>query len=164
MKFRVENRIDALPDAVQAAYLDPAFYAAMLEMPKISPPEVIERRDDGNTVHMRVRYAFSGDLPSAARRVLDPAKLTWVNELTVHSTEQRTEFRMVPDYYRNKIRFDGRYRFEADRGETVQVIEGDLVVRYPIVGPLVERAILTGMREHLQQEAEFLAQWARSQS
>ncbi|HZT66893.1 MAG TPA: DUF2505 domain-containing protein [Acidimicrobiales bacterium] len=162
MKFHVENRILADRDAVQAAYLDPAFYSAMVDMPKISPPEVVGREEQGDVILMKVRYRFSGDLPPAARRVLDPDKLTWVNESTVDLAEHRTEFRMVPDNYGNRIRFGGTYRFEQVDAATVQVIEGDLVVRYPIVGPLVERAILSGMREHLEQEAAFLEQWTAS--
>jgi hypothetical protein len=40
-------------------------------------------------------------------------------------------------------------------------MEGDLRVRYPVVGGLVERAIVVGMRQHLGEEARILERWLR---
>jgi hypothetical protein len=34
-------------------------------------------------------------------------------------------------------------------------------VRYPVVGGLVERAIIVGMRQHLGEEARILERWLR---
>lgn len=72
---------------------------------------------------------------------------------------------MVPDHYGSRMTCTGHYRFE-ERGPalTEQVVEGDLVIHYPVVGRLVERAILTGMRQHLSEEARLLERRAQAQS
>jgi hypothetical protein len=36
-------------------------------------------------------------------------------------------------------------------------VEGDLTVSYPLVGRAVERAILSGLQDHLAGEADLLA-------
>ena len=165
MRFRVDQTIRAPRAVVEEAFLDPEWYAALEAMPNIDRPHLLgTQEEDADTVHVRVQYAFNGHLPPAARRVLDPGKLTWVNEATVHRGDHRTDFRMVPDHYPDRLRFWGSYRFEEDDGMTHQIIEGDLIVRYPIVGPLVERAILTGMRQHLAEEAKLLESWAQDRS
>jgi hypothetical protein len=125
-------------------------------MPNIKAPELLAMEEDGDLVHLRFRYAFSGDLPSAARRVLDPARMTWIHQETIHRTEHRSEFEMIPEYYKDKMICSGGYLLEEKGSDTNQRLEGDLVIRYPIVGRLVEKAILSGLRQHLAQEARLL--------
>ena len=50
--------------------------------------------------------------------------------------------------------------YHGDRA-TRQLIGGDLRVRYPIVGGLVERALVIGLREHVGEEARILERWLR---
>ncbi|HZU72448.1 MAG TPA: DUF2505 family protein [Acidimicrobiales bacterium] len=160
MRFRLTQAIRAPRTLVEDAFLDPGFYRALGEMPNLGEPEVLDLAEEGEVVVLRVRYRFAGQLPSAARRVLDPAKLTWVQESQMRRSDHQAEFRILPDYYANRLSCQGQYYFhEADEG-TDQVVEGDLVVRYPLVGPLVERAILSGMRDHLVDEARILEGWA----
>ncbi|HET6966301.1 MAG TPA: DUF2505 family protein [Acidimicrobiales bacterium] len=164
MRFRVSTSIAAPRKLVEDAFVDPDFYGELGDLPNIRAPEVLSIEQDGDVVHLRIRYALEADLAPAVRRVLDPEKITWVEESTVHRAEHCTEFRMVPDHYVNRMECVGSYRFEdSETGGTEQVVEGDLVIRYPLVGRLVERAILTGMRQHLTEEGRLLERWAQRQ-
>lgn len=156
MRFRVDNPIALARSVVEEAFLDPAFYHSLGEMPNIRAPDLLSLVEEGDEVHLRLRYAFNGSLSPAARRVLDPDKITWVHEETVHRGAHRSEFRMIPDHYRARMTCSGTIELEDVGGTTNQRIEGDLVIRYPLVGPLVERAILMGMRQHLAEEARLL--------
>ncbi len=160
MHFTVDQPIAAPCDRVEAALVDPAFYRTLAAMPNIGEPEVLERVEQDGRVRLRVRYAFTGNLAPPARRVLDPAKLTWVVESSVDRAAHRTTFRMVPDHYRDRLECDGSYTLRPNGPDaTVQHIEGDLRVHYPIVGKLAERGIVQGLKEHMAQEAAVLEQW-----
>ncbi|HWC39630.1 MAG TPA: DUF2505 family protein [Acidimicrobiales bacterium] len=165
MKFSVEQVIAAPRHAVEAAFIEPGFYAALGEMSAIRPPELLERRFEGpndNLVHLRVQYAFSGNLSGPARAVLDPARLTWVDESTFDRAAHRIDFEIVPDHYADRLECRGWYQFEpAGEQSTRQLMGGDLRVRYPAVGGLVERAIIAGMRQHVGEEARILERWLR---
>lgn len=162
MRFRVSTNIAAPRDVVEEAFVDPAFYAELGALPNIRAPEVLSIEEDGDVVHLRIHYALQAKLAPAVRRVLDPEQITWVEESTVHRGRHYTEFRMVPEHYANRMDCSGSYRFEeAGDGTTQQVVEGDLVIHYPVVGRLVEKAILTGMRQHLTEEARLLEQRSR---
>jgi hypothetical protein len=160
MRFRFTQPISAPRSRVEDAFLDPTFYRALGRIPNLGDPEVLDMEEAGDLVILRVRYRFAGQLPSAARRVLDPAKLTWVQQSEVNRAEHLTEFRIYPDHYANRLSCRGSYLFEELGHRTDQVVQGDIVVRYPLVGPLVERAILSGMRDHLVEEARILEDWA----
>jgi hypothetical protein len=41
------------------------------------------------------------------------------------------------------------------------VAEGDLRVRFPLVGGRVERAIVSGLEEHAELEAQVMTRWLR---
>jgi hypothetical protein len=164
--FSVDQPIAAPVERVEEAFVDPGFYKALGAMPAIGDPEVLECSErsecserDGQ-VFLRVRYAFTGDLAAPARRVLDPDKLTWVVESTVDRNTKTTEFRMLPDHYANRLECAGSYTLVADGpGRTVQQMEGDLRVNYPVVGRLAERGILVGLKEHIAEEAHVLERW-----
>jgi hypothetical protein len=159
MRFEIEQVITGPVDAVARVYTEPRFYELLGELPKLGRPEVIARREVGSVVHLSVRFRFTGNLSPAVTRVVDPAKLSWVEE-SAHDLEHHTvTFHMRPDNYADRLRFEGSYRFEpvGDR-QTRRVAEGEVVVRVPIVGRAVEGAIVSGLREHLAAEVEVVEQ------
>lgn len=152
MRFAIEQRFAADVDAVAAAYADPALYVALVGLPKLSRPDVVGHEVDGDRVVLQVRYRFGGDLSPAARAVIDPERLTWV-ERSVHDLGARTAtFTMVPDHYADRFQCRGSYRFEAIDGGCRRRGEGDLRVKALLVGGAVEGAIVSGLKEHLVDE------------
>lgn len=160
MHFNVDQPIAAPVDRVEEALVDPRFYKALASMPNIGDPDVLECTERDGEVLLRVRYAFTGELAAPARRVLDPAKLTWVVESTVDRSTNTTAFQMLPDHYANRLTCSGRYTLvgTADDG-TIQRMEGDLRVNYPVVGRLAERGIFLGLKENVAQEAAIIERW-----
>ena len=156
MKFSIEQRFAAAADDVARAYADPNLYVALQDLPKLSQPDVVGHAVDGDVVTLEVRYRFAGELSSAARAVIDPARLTWV-ERSVHDlATNATTFTMLPDHYADRFRCSGSYRFEAAKGGTSRRGEGDLRVRVLLVAGAVEGAIVSGLKEHLVDEVPIV--------
>lgn len=152
MRFTIDQHFRASPDAVARAYADPDLYLALQNLPKMSRPEVLSHQSNGDEVLLQIRYRFSGNLSPAARAVLDPARLTWVEHATHNLVSRTTTFHMVPDHYGDRFRCSGSYRFEADGTGTRRHCEGDIKVRALLVAGAVENAIVSGLREHLTDE------------
>jgi hypothetical protein len=160
MRFDVRQRIAAPVDAVAAALCDPGYYALLGTAPKLGVPEVLDRQVDGDHVVLRVRYRFAGELSSAARAVLDPNKLTWVDESRHDLVAHAVTFVLKPDHYADRLSCRGNYRLEADPAEptrTIRTATGDLKVRAALVAGSVERALVSGLKEHLDAEAGIIA-------
>lgn len=152
MRFSIDQDFTQPVDAVVRAFAAPELYAALEDLPKLSRPEVVSHRADGDTVELELRYRFSGELSSAARAVLDPGRLSWVERSTYDLSTAAGSFTMVPDHYRDRLRCQGTFRFEAVDGGSRRRCEGDLRVRAPLVAGAVERAIVSGLREHLDEQ------------
>lgn len=159
MRFRITQRFDASVERVEAALLDPAFLERMGELPKLGRPQLLDQHTDGDTVRRRVRYAFTGHLSSAVTAVVDSAKLTWVEDSTTDRRTHRTTFRIVPDHYTDRLQCDGAFTLEPEGAGSRRVAEGDLRVRFPLVGSRVERAIVSGLEEHAEAVAKAAAAW-----
>lgn len=153
MRFEIEQQFTAAPEAVSRIYTEPRFYEVLGELPGLGRPEVLDRRENGTVVHLQVRFHFTGNLSPAVTRVVDPARLTWVEE-SIHDLERRTmNFRMKPDHYPDRLRSEGSARYEAtSEGGTRRVSHGEVTVKVPLVGRSVEGAIVSGLSEHLTAE------------
>jgi hypothetical protein len=152
MKFEIEQRFAAEVDEVARAYTDPALYASFDGLPKLSRPELVSHAVDGDTVVLEVRYRFGGELSPAARAVIDPDRLSWV-ERSVHDLGGHSAtFTMIPDHYADRFTCAGSYRFDAVPGGSRRRGQGDLRVRAFLVAGAVEGAIVSGLREHLADE------------
>ncbi len=158
MKISFDQPIAASAEAAQAAYLDPRFYATLGQLPGISAPDLrSSSRPSPGHARVVLGYRFVGTLTGPARRLLDPAKLTWAQVSDVDLAARRTQLEMAPDNYSGLFSFKGWYELR-DEGEasSTQHFEGDLRVHLPLLGPLAERAIAGGIRENLAATARLI--------
>jgi hypothetical protein len=164
VRFAIEQRFAADVDRVARAYADPELYAGMVGLAKLSQPEVVSHRVDGDRVELEVRYWFGGELSPAARAVIDPSKLSWVERSSHDLPRRRTTFTMVPDHYADRFRCTGSYHFEATEGGCLRRGEGDLRVKALLVGGAVEGAIVSGLEEHLVDEVPVVEAFVAERS
>jgi Protein of unknown function (DUF2505) len=159
MNFRIEQRITAPLTAVESALIDREFIAATAKLPKLGDPEVLEQQRDGDRVHQRIRYRFTAELSSAVTRVIDPAKLTWVDDARFDLASHTARHRILPDYYADRLQASYDVILEPLGDSTRRLATGELKVRIPLVGGRVERAIVSGLEEHAAAEADLLGRW-----
>jgi len=157
--FRIEQHIDAPVDRVDAALIDPAFVARLDALPKIGKSELVAQDRDGDAVEQEVRYVFAGELSSAVRAVVDPKKLSWIIESQHDLQHHSTSWRIIPDHYRDRLTSNGTTRLAEDGNGTLRTIDGTVKVHMALVGGRVERAIVSGLKEHFADEAVELARF-----
>jgi hypothetical protein len=159
VRFRIEQRFrGALPD-VERAFFDPAFLSRLATLPKLGAPELLDQDVGDTSVRQRVRYQFTGDVSAAVRRVVDPRRLTWVEDSTHDLTTHVTTWRILPDHYGSMIRCAGTFTLVGDGPSTRRIADGDIKVNVPLVGGKVERAIVSGLEEHADAEVEVVDRW-----
>lgn len=161
MRFRIEQVFEAPLPTVEHAFLDKAFLTRLAQLPKLGCPELVEQTAEGQRVHQVVRYRFSGALSPAVTRVVDPSKLTWLDDSTLDRTTHVTWHRVLPDHYANRLICTYSTTLRPELEHTRRTTDGDLQVRFPLVGGRVERAIVSGLHEHAELEAEVFRDWVR---
>jgi hypothetical protein len=146
---------------VEAAFIDPKFIGALASLPKLGEPQLLDQRDDGDLVLQRVRYRFVGELSGAVRRVVDPARLTWVEASKLDRRSHVTTLQILPDNYANLLSASATISLttRSDGAACSRTTVGDVAVRVPLVGRRVEAAIISGLREHAEAEIAALDRW-----
>jgi hypothetical protein len=165
MHFAVVQHLRAPLDVVESVFVDPKFIteSGTLE-PKLGSPELLDQREDGDKLHQRVRYRFVGHLSPVVTRVIDPSRLTWVEEVTLDRSTHRTTWKIQPDNYANLLTASGEFVLSpAGPDATERRVEGDVKVRVPLVGRKAEAAIVSGLLEHVRTEEDMVNRWIAGQ-
>lgn len=153
MDFELTQTYGSAAAEVTAAYADPDLYPTLVGLPKLGGIDVLGHEATGQQVSLRIRFRFTGDLPGAVTAVIDPAKLTWVQETDHDLDTGITDFRLIPDHYPDRLKASGTFRITEDGAGAQRVLTGRLKVRAPLVGGKVEGAIVSGLEEFLAAEA-----------
>ena len=140
--------------------MDPAWYASVSASEAVWAPELLDVDDRGSDVVLRVRYRFRGHLNAAAARVIDPARMSWVEVSTLDRTAHAIDLRIEPDSYADKLRFTGSILLTPQGDFTQRELDGEVKVRFPLVGGKVEGAIVSGLRDHAAVEERVFTVFA----
>jgi hypothetical protein len=154
MRFAIKQQYAAALLAVEAAYCSPELLATLATLPKVGGAELLDQRTEGDRVFQRVRYRFTGELNAAVTAVVDPNKLTWVEESELDRTTHVTTWHIVPDHYGSRLSCRGEFRLSEHDGVTTRSTDAEIKVHFPLVGGRVERAIVSGLEEHAAAEVE----------
>jgi hypothetical protein len=147
-------RTDA--DTIARTFADPALFEAYPGGDKLAAPEVVRHQLAGDIVEQDLRYRFIGDLSSAVRAVVDPARLSWVERSRHDLAARTTTFQLLPDHYADRLRCSGQVTIEPDGDGCRRVVTGDLKVRVALVGGSVERTLISDLQHHLRAEVAIV--------
>jgi hypothetical protein len=163
MRFTIEQRFDAPAERVIAAFADPELYPTLQGLTKVDTPQVLTAETNGDHVHLQVRMRFIADLSAAARAVIDPAKLSWVQDEHYDLAQLTATIRFLPDNYADRFSCAGTHQFVAPAASSpagsLMRTQGDLKVRAPLVGGQVERALVSGLDEHFAEMQPLVSAW-----
>jgi hypothetical protein len=157
--FTLRQEIPAPVDAVDQALVDPDFLVRMAELPKLGSADVVGHSRDGDVVSVQVRYLFQAELSGAVTKVVDPAKLTWIEDSQCDLTVHQTVCAIKPDNYANLLSGDYEATVTATGDGSLRTVTGTLKVHVPLVGGKVERAIVGGLRENAAAQTTLLTAW-----
>lgn len=158
MDFTIEQHLEATPAKITALYLDADFLASIGD-PHLAHPELLDQQRNGSVVTQRIRYYFTAELSSAVRRVLDPDRLTWVEESTHNLHSHTTTARIEPDHYADRLEARYEVAMSKDGKGTRRVTTGMLTVHMHFVSGKVEDVIVSGLRDHAELETAAVAHW-----
>jgi hypothetical protein len=157
----MEQALAGAPAAVESVLLDRAFVVARAVLPKLGEPELLECTRDGSHARQRIRLRFTAPLSSAVTAVIDPTRLTWVDDATYDLTDHTAEHRVIPDNYADRLECGYRVSIQPTGDGSQRVLTGRVKVRMLLVGGKVESAIVSGLREHAEAESALINEWLR---
>ena len=136
-------------------------------LPNLGDSALLDSTVDGRSVTIRIQRRFTGQLASVVTRVVDPAKLTWVEVVVYDLDAHRGQHTIVPDHDADRLKSSYTTTLVTDPAGDVTATRRtaqELGVRSPIARHRVEQAIISGLDEYAQAEAGLLARWVGESS
>ena len=157
MHFASDHDFDAPAARVGELMGDPEFQTH-LELPDLSLPTVVTHEVDGAQRLLRLRYQYTGQLDSLARRIVGDRQLTWVQELRLDVA--RGTGTLSFSAANDAGRVDGSAAVvitPTHDASAHRAIAGDFHIRIPLVGGTAEKKIVPGLVRRLDVEAAALS-------
>lgn len=152
MRFAVTQTYPTSRERLLEMYTGTEMWSELSGFTKVSVPEVLDRTQKGDLVTVRLRYRFIAPLPSAATAVVDRNKLVWVEQTVTDLSAGTAIVDFQPENYANKLSAAASIAYDERGDSAIRRVEGDLKVKVFLVGGQVEKAITSGLSEHLAQE------------
>lgn len=166
MRFSVEHQLPGTLARLEALLVDPGLYARLERaLPALERIDLLTHVEANGLIRRRVRYTPRPDtarVPAFGRGRVTPEMLIWVEESTYDRAAQRIDYVVepnLPERWRDRFESRGVFTFREEGGGVVRRIDGEVVVRVPIVGLLAERALVKEARAGFDADARVLASW-----
>lgn len=159
VRFTFSQDFAAPVDEVLAAFTDSDFWSGIEDLSATSVPQVLDARRRGDRVTIELRYHLVVDLPSEAGRFIDTSNVSWV-EVSEWDLRSRTSLtRFLPDQAARLMTASAQSRLVDGAHGAHRDIDGELRVRIPLLGARVERAIVGGIGDHLEEEVTAIGKY-----
>jgi len=159
VEFTIDQSISGPLADVEEALFDEEFVAASSALPRVADCELRNVQRSGDRIRAEVYRRFDAPLNAAVRRVIDPAKLTWVEQIDYDTARHRGRHTIVPDNYADRVHAEYRTRLAPSTAGTRRVTSGTMTVNARFVGGKIEQAIVSGLEEYAVGEARLLSRW-----
>jgi hypothetical protein len=158
MHFEITHTFDADLATVEHTLFDdpelPGFL--MRTMTLVQGIEPLERRDDGQTVHRRVKYQPLPVIKKIGPREVPAHWMAWIEESTYDRQSHRMQFANLPTLERVRSLMENRGTLvleAAGPGTTRRTLRGELTVKVFLLGAIAESLIHQKAVELLDEEA-----------
>lgn len=157
MKFKLENELQATLERVEELMFSQQYYEFVMENHTgVDKIEVVEQTIDDDEIRREVKYT-----PKPIIRKVGPKEIPReALEFTEHSTYDRRrhilEFENVPrvGLVRKYLMNKGTMTFVQRGSMTTRTVEGELKVKFPILGAVAERIIYSQAKKILEEEVD----------
>ncbi|MCA9562732.1 MAG: DUF2505 family protein [Myxococcales bacterium] len=117
--------------------------------------ELLESRDDGDSVFRKIDFVSGEKLPWAARKLWGDY-VGWTEELTYYKNDYRTKSVQIPTSMADRVDIQVEIRFEEIPSGTRRVTHVDVDVRVPVLGKKIASAMAENMRESFKTNVVYV--------
>ncbi|MEK6607673.1 MAG: DUF2505 family protein [Myxococcota bacterium] len=155
MKFTMTHVFEVDRETFERWLNDPELLAMAKAIPNLACRDLVSYREDGRLRIWVFRNVAIGEIPAAARALVKSGMLTWNEESTWDPDAHAFTWRIVPEHFAHLLDAHGTWSLHDQGVRTRRVIDGDLRVKVPLVGRLVEEFIVGRVKQSFEAEADL---------
>lgn len=163
MRFSISHELDAPLDAVELAVLSPDLGRLLSEkVATLDSVVTIEHALRGGELRRILRFQASAPLPIFKGYDVARDAMCWEEDSRYRLVDHASTWSVAPkEEWRRYFQSSGTYKLERlPGGRTRRRVDGDLEIRLPVLGAVVERMALAEVRKTYDAEADTLRELA----
>lgn len=149
-EYRYKTDLDTLVDrSVENMINNPE---VMIESPDIKACDLLKKEDMGEKVKLTFRYCAHGEIPKVLQQILTPKMLSWLEESVWDRKTKTYTYKIKTFYFTKQFSCVGHWKyFKNGDGVSMQTVEGDLNIRIPVFGPLIEKEVIKHLMKNFDE-------------
>lgn len=154
MRFHMEHQFNWPTEKIVEILKSGQYLVPMDKMPNVNEYREVSVERKGSKIFKKCEWCVHGKIPKMAQKVIRPEMLTFI-ENTVWDDETTTfTTKIIPHFFKNQ--FDCRTQSKwgsAGEGKTVRKFQGNIIIKFPLIGPPVEKAIIQQLKANNDRNA-----------
>ncbi|MEA2509186.1 MAG: hypothetical protein QOG21_1268 [Actinomycetota bacterium] len=159
MEFELRHHFPASIAEVARVILDRNYQESLDAIGPLKSRTVLSQEEREGSVVRRVRCVLDAKFAGPAKGILGAADPAWIEESTWLPEETSWRWTIVPEVAAALISAHGAMSLYPAGQDTTRVVSGEVSVNVPFIGGKVEQAIVDGIWNAYNEEAERLARW-----
>jgi hypothetical protein len=164
--FRLEHEFPDIPVEVFEEHLNHPDLIKMLDkMPAFRSRDLVDKKENGDgSTTWRFKVVAGGDVPSSVRKVMSEDMLTWHEDTRFVPAEHTIYWTIVPlaAKAQSLLESKGIWKLIPNGKGTKRVIEGQITVKVPLVGRVVEQYLANELKRNYDVEPDIQRQFYRA--
>lgn len=156
-KFSLEHSFPTISVALFEKHLNhPQLNEKLAGMPAFRSRSLEERKELPNgEIVWRFKVVAGGNLPPTIQKILSEEMFAWWEESHFYPVEHCIRWSISPLFKQVAFTGNGIWRLEKENKGTRRVIEGEICVKVPFVGKLVENYLINELKRNYEVEPEL---------
>lgn len=142
----------------------PELIAMLAGMPAFRSRDLVEKKElGGGVVNWRFKVVAGGEVPPAARKVMSEDMFTWHEDTRFVPAEHTIHWSIVPlkDSVKDILEAKGIWKLMPHGQGTRRLIEGNIHVKIPFVGKVVEQFLAAELKRNYEVEPDLQRKFYR---
>ncbi len=125
-------------------------------LPSFKSRELVEHQElTSGERYWCFKVSAGGELPPAIAKIASPELFSWLEKGTFNPKEHTLSFVIEPLAAKSKFESTGKFTYTKLKKGTLRVFEGEMNVKIPFVGKLVEGFLLAELKKNYAVEPEI---------
>ncbi len=155
--YRIEHEFPSVPLDIFVKHLNHTELNKMLAaMPSFKSRDLVEEQElENGEKQWCFLVSAAGDLPPAVSAIASPDLFKWHEKSHYIPKEKTLHFKIEPLSGGSKFEGSGKFIYSKMKNGTKRVLEGEMSVKIPFVGKIVESFLVNELKKNYEVEPDI---------
>jgi hypothetical protein len=159
MRIHCEHRMPFAADHFWAIIHAPEYESLVAESLGLAEYREVERREEPEAIYRRIEArpsALSESFQKLLQRIAGVGSANYVEEQWRSKHAMEVRWQAIPSVLNERVRVEGVVRIEPiDEQTCLRILEGEVAIRVPVLGGMLERAAASAVVESYGKSAKL---------